>query len=132
VRSFLSIAQLKLRMREARYAAAAARATWLPPGSGWEPPQDEEEVANISQQAARMANKMQALQVAQAGISVLLLSCYGCMLHTCCCIVEEEQPSVCIMLQGPPPSKTNKRHKLINRLRHGQQDAGAPGGTGRQ
>jgi hypothetical protein len=71
VRYFLSVDQLNLRMREARYAAAAARATWLPPG--WEPPQDEEEVAQISRQAARMVNKMHALQVAQAGNSVIML-----------------------------------------------------------
>jgi hypothetical protein len=48
--------------------------------SWWEPPQDEEEVAQISRQAARMANKMQALhcspEVAQAGVSVVLLQSY--------------------------------------------------------
>jgi hypothetical protein len=82
VRYFLSVDQLNVRMREARYAAAAARATWLPPG--WEPPQDEEEVAQISRQAARMANKMHALQVAQAGVSVTLLLLYVITCHECC------------------------------------------------
>jgi hypothetical protein len=52
--------------------------------SCWELPQDEEEVAQIIRQAAGMANKMNALQVAQAGISVILLQLYVITCHECC------------------------------------------------
>jgi hypothetical protein len=80
VRYFLSYDQLNIRMREARYLGKAVRATWLSPG--WEPPEDEEALSDISKQAARMANKMQALKLVQAGTSNL-----DCYLYVLLCVM---------------------------------------------
>ncbi|WIA21384.1 hypothetical protein OEZ85_000601 [Tetradesmus obliquus] len=59
VRYFLSYDQLNLRFREAGVVASAVRATWKQPG--WNPAENEAAIGLLSRQAARCANKMQAL-----------------------------------------------------------------------
>ncbi|WIA41684.1 hypothetical protein OEZ86_009031 [Tetradesmus obliquus] len=66
VRYFLSYDQLNLRFREAGVVASAVRATWKQPG--WNPPENEAAIGLLSRQAARCANKMQALAAVQHSI----------------------------------------------------------------
>jgi hypothetical protein len=68
VRYFLSYDQLNIRMREASLMGSALRATWLSPSI--EPLLDDEEIATVSKQAARAANKIDALDMVQASCVV--------------------------------------------------------------